>query len=114
MAEPGAWPLPRGAWLDASLNGSITTTVSVPPGTLILAQVVDAGGRPQGAELLQVEVAYAPGPLGRFFKAAHVGASDEYFSWYAQHPNVEGGRPGNTVFHLCACGASGCAAPHAQ
>ncbi|CAK0901893.1 unnamed protein product [Prorocentrum cordatum] len=111
MAEPGAWPLPRGAWLDASLNGTITTTVSAPPGTLILAQVVDAGGRPQGTELLQVEVAYAPGPLGRFFKAAHVGASDEYFSWYAQHPNVEGGRPGNTVFHLCACGASGCAAP---
>ena len=108
---PGAhWPFPRGAWLDAGLNGGLVSGIPLAAGEALLAQVKDHDGAPQGTELLDVEVSYLPDEYGRFFKARHVGASDPYFAWYGASIGQRGGRPVETVYHLCACRADRCQA----
>ncbi|CAK0859015.1 unnamed protein product [Prorocentrum cordatum] len=111
-AAPGAagWPFPRGAWLDAALNGDLVPGLPLWAGARVLARVKDDDGAPQGVEMLEVEVAYQADAFGRFFKGRHVGASDPYFSWYAASSGRQGARPLATVFHLCKCSAAECGA----
>eukprot|EP00959_Pyramimonas_sp_CCMP1952_P020354 429505-Pyramimonas_sp.AAC.1 len=104
------WPFPRGAWLDAALNGELVPGLPLAAGARVLARVKDDYGAPQGVEMLEVEVAYQADAFGRYFKGRHVGASDPYYSWYAASCGQRGARSLATVFHLCKCSADECGA----
>ncbi|CAK0910046.1 unnamed protein product, partial [Prorocentrum cordatum] len=111
-AAPAAvgWPFPRGAWLDAALNGELVPGLPLAAGARVLARVKDDYGAPQGVEMLEVEVAYQADAFGRYFKGRHVGASDPYYSWYAASCGQRGARSLATVFRLCKCSADECGA----